>query len=122
LPFSKCKHCDGTGEIIPISLRLENHDANPYCPVCGGTGLLQPFAKLKILRVWRQELGTMTPQECWVEGFADWHGFMSAFVNLNRQASEKWLGMAVGRFSRLAEMVVWAVKFERVSIRGKKKI
>ena len=111
-PFSECPDCFGSGALHGLNSALE---VIPVCPVCHGKGRLQPFAKLHILKVWREPLGNMedNPESNWREGFVDWYDFMQTFIELYRRKCEKWLGMKVARCSDLMCMPVWVVRFER---------
>ncbi len=76
MPFSKCRMCDGT-----------RWDGTMPCSTCHGTGLLQPFCSARILRVWREWIYDMTPEEIAAEGYPGWsHGqFMNLWDKLYRQ-------------------------------------
>jgi hypothetical protein len=105
--MSKCPKCFGEGGKEYWGFDADCHFAE--CSVCHGTGRLQPFASVKILRVWYQCLGTMTERECRAEGYGNLNEYLNALWAINR----KQLHPKMER-QQLHGRWVWAVEFELV--------
>jgi len=83
LPISRCPSCGGDRGFTGIGAE----DACSFgCRVCHGTGRLQPFASVRILRVWREEIRDMTPAEIAAEGYPGKgvHEFAQILIDVNR--------------------------------------
>ena len=87
-----------------------------------------PFATLKVKRIWRQQLGDMTINEVWAEGFADYESFLAAFAEINGIGS-RWIrysrsgnrrvstGLYRVQPPKLRDIEVWAIEFEVVEVK-----
>jgi hypothetical protein len=93
LPFSKCPECCGAGwEPADVGIAP--------CRACDGKGRLQPFASVRILRVWQEPLSKISADDCVAEGYANRADYWYAFYGINK---------IVGA---LENDTVWAVEFE----------
>ena len=64
------------------------------------------FARLHILRVWREELGNISEADACAEGYDSGSAYLNAFFEINKVDSKR------GR-ARVVHERVWAVEFER---------
>ncbi len=83
LPCSPCQNCGGTGGDTGIA---EEDLSSMGCYKCEGTGRLQPFASVRILRVWQQQVRDMSPDEITAEGYPGWHHieFAQKLIEVNK--------------------------------------
>jgi hypothetical protein len=96
MPFSSCPECCGAGwEPADVGIA-------PCC-VCDGTGKLQPFASIRIKRVWLERLTEIPEADAITEGYPTVAKFHEAFIRIN--------GLKEGH---IFEGPVWAVEFEVV--------
>ncbi len=100
LPMSRCPVCEGLGEQVE-----EYIDDTPRfgpCDRCGGTGRLQPFATVRILRVWKEHLLDIDDPGAIVEGYDNRMAYLMAFATINAKRLV------------VVDPLVWAVEFEVV--------
>jgi len=71
------------------------------------------FAKLKIIRVWKEPLGDISQQDAIEEGYIDGNNYLNAFFEIN--------GIKEGFHNRIGylEGDVWCVEFKVVGEGGK---
>lgn len=93
LPISKCPNCEGIGAIVKSWPET--------CPVCQGSGRLQPFATIRVLDVWQERLVDITDAGAKAEGYASRAEFMAVFGRINKLKN-----------TQIRELVVFVVKFE----------
>jgi hypothetical protein len=60
------------------------------------------FAKLKILRVWQEELGEISESDAKAEGYASRKEYFAVFIEINKIEVVK------------LDLVVWCVEFKKV--------
>lgn len=108
LPISPCPHCKGRGQVSEPSQGWQID-----CPVCHGTGRLQPFATIRILRVWQERLGSISEQSALAEGYPGVGAYLCAFMDINKIANDD--------VNETLERQVYAIKFELVA-RTKEKL
>lgn len=104
LPFSRCKTCGGWG----YPAVKEPTTYRELCVMCKGTGRLQPFARVKILRVWKQALADMTAGDVIAEGYPTHRDYVQAFATIHH------IGYEDKIVPNGAPFMVWAVEFELV--------
>lgn len=101
LPLSKCKVCAGDGVVLGTSFVADEAvwKAQTWmiCPSCNGTGRLQPFATVRMLRVWRETLGHISETDARAEGYANAGQYLVAFHHIDPHS--------------LITDLVWAVEF-----------
>lgn len=82
MPFSKCKTCDGRRHAGQWDHDHYDGFTTP-CELCHGSGLLPPFAHIRILQVWQHTLSLITDEDIQAEGYFSWREYMEAFGRIN---------------------------------------
>lgn len=66
------------------------------------------FARLRILRVWQERLGGISPADARAEGYRSSHDYLMAFHRINR------VPLVAERRVEIENTLIWAVAFEVV--------
>ena len=104
LPISRCPECRGKGTVDVET----GYEVNT-CPGCKGTGLLQPFASVRIKRVWLQTIENMTPEDLQAELCETTLEYLEVFCRANSIKLANSQELQAWR-----SQVLWAVEFEVV--------